>query len=146
MKKLNAYQLYLSGVISENQYHETSEQENIIRKFILEINQTAMKYCGSNKKVLTKVEIYIKRIELNLSYLQMFGGVQQLVQQIQFVLEDIADIVIPQIEHYLATGADDDDMLKFYPDFGKEDFELHLKTLNMILSKAYLALTPLVGS
>jgi hypothetical protein len=36
MKKLNTYQLYLSGVISENQYHETSEEkENILRRFTI---------------------------------------------------------------------------------------------------------------
>ncbi len=31
---------------------------------------------------------------------------------------------------------DDDDIIKYYPDFGKEDFELYIKTLNAILSKA----------
>jgi hypothetical protein len=64
-------------------------------------------------------------------------GADGVVQQIQFILEDIADIAIPQIEAYLATGADHDDMLQFYPDFNKEDFELYLKTLNIILSKAH---------
>ena len=133
MKKSSIYQLYLSGVISENQYQEASEdKENIIHNFILETHRIAMEYCSSNKKVLTKVKTMIKGIENNARYLPT----DYLVNQIEFVLEGWMDLTIPQVQNYLDTGSDDDDIIKYYPDFGKEDFELYIKTLNAILSKA----------
>ena len=135
MKKYSIYQLYLSGVISENQYQEASEdKENIIHNFILETHRIAMEYCSSNTKVLTKVKAMIKRIDpadhaINLP-------MDYLVNQIEFVLEGWMDLTIPQVQNYLDTGSDDDNIIKYYPDFGKEDFELYIKTLNAILSKA----------
>ena len=133
MKKYSIYQLYLSGVISENQYQEASEdKENIIHNFILETHRIAMEYCSSNTKVLTKVKTMIKGIENNVGYLPT----DYLVNQIGLVLEGWMDLTIPQVQNYLDTGSDDDDIIKYYPDFGKEDFELYIKTLNAILSKA----------
>jgi len=133
MKKSSIYQLYLSGVISENQYQEASEdKENIIHNFFLEIHQIAMEYCSSNTKVLTKVKAMIKGMEDPAKYLPM----DYLVNQIELVLEDWMNITITQVQNYLDTGSDDDGILKYYPGFGKEDFELYIKTLNAILSKA----------
>jgi cell fate (sporulation/competence/biofilm development) regulator YmcA (YheA/YmcA/DUF963 family) len=109
--------------------NENTNETNSIEKFMANVKTIIASQ--TNNKITEKLQIYVKRIENTMRYLPQFGE-EMTVMQINLIMEDIIDVVIPQITNYLRTGNDHDDMLQYYPGFTNEDLELYVKTLQLI--------------
>jgi len=109
--------------------NENTSETNSIEKFMANVKTIIASQ--TNNKITEKLQLYVKRIENTMKYLPQFGE-EMTIMQINLIMEDITDIVIPQITNYLRTGNDHDDMLQHYPDFTNEDLELYVKTLQLI--------------
>jgi PHP family Zn ribbon phosphoesterase len=113
----------------DKHFNENKHETNSIEKFMANVKTIIASQ--TNKKITGKLQLYVKRIENTMKYLPQFGEEMTFIQ-INLIMEEIIDIVIPQITDYLKTSDDRDDILQYYSDFTNEDLELYVKTLQLI--------------